>query len=73
MIRKGNKIVIGSRWREGTGWERGWGGKWGSGSRGHENEYKFATEGGGEVGDILRMSQTPRIMRLPRINVGDVS
>ena len=28
-LRRGNKIVIGGRWREETGWERGWGKEWG--------------------------------------------
>jgi hypothetical protein len=28
-LRRGNKIVIGGRGREGTGWERGWGREWG--------------------------------------------
>jgi hypothetical protein len=27
-LRSRNKIVVGGRWREGTGWERGWGARW---------------------------------------------
>ena len=27
-LRKGNKIVLRGRWREGTGYERGWREKW---------------------------------------------
>ena len=55
----GIKIVVRGRWREGTGRESGWRGTWGFRIRcgegqerwldGHENEWKSATDRGGEL------------------------
>jgi hypothetical protein len=82
-LRRENKIIIGERRREGTGWERAWGGEWrGSGSGMRRDRGKGQRDrrmngnillGGGVGWGISRSCQRSGMKRILRVNVGDLS
>ena len=77
LLKRGNKIFLSGRWRERTGWERRWKGKWGQGSwsgMGKNDQMavrmngKSIIDGSQKVGGTSKKRQRPGVREAPRIN-----